>query len=236
MSCVKPCNVWCRAPRVPESAPPLPEQVFQDDCLLVLNKPAGLLSVPGRGPDKQDCLSARVQAVYPDAQIVHRLDQATSGLLLMARGPQYQRQLSAAFAGRNVEKTYLAQVAGDCRHAATWQLIDLPIGQHWPDRPRRHIASNGGQPSQTRWRCLHFDARQQASLLELQPLTGRTHQLRLHLQAIGHPIWGDALYAPEAVARASPRLLLHAWRLQLHHPLTGETVAWEAPCEFAGLR
>ncbi len=210
-----------------------PEVVFHDDSLLVLHKPAGLLTVPGRGPDKQDCLSARVQAAYPEALVVHRLDQATSGLVLMARSPDIQRQLSAAFATRAVDKTYLARVQGDCGDARDWQLIDLPIGQHWPDRPLRHIASAGGQPSQTRWRCLHADADGQASLLELQPLTGRTHQLRLHLQAIGHPIWGDTLYAPAAVARASPRLLLHAWRLALQHPVTGETVHWEAPCPFA---
>lgn len=206
--------------------------LYADEALLVLNKPSGLLSVPGRGPDKQDCLSARAQASYPDALIVHRLDQATSGVLLMARGLEMQRCLSAAFATRQVQKRYLAQVHGDCRQATDWQTIDLPIGQHWPDRPRRHIATTGGQPSVTHWRCLKFDADRNSSLLELEPHTGRTHQLRVHLQAIGHPIWGDALYAPESVAALSQRLLLHAHSLGLPHPIDQRQLSFEAPCEF----
>lgn len=209
--------------------PPL----YLDAALLVLHKPAGLLSVPGRGPDKQDCVSTRVQALYPDALVVHRLDQATSGLLLMARGPAMQRSLSALFATRQVQKRYLARVAGDCRHAPGWQTIDLPIGQHWPDRPRRHIATEGGQPSITHWRCLAYDPASDASLLELEPLTGRTHQLRVHLQALGHPIWGDALYAPPEVAARSPRLLLHAYRLRLPHPQDARPLECLAPCDFA---
>ena len=207
--------------------------VYADDFLLVFDKPAGLLSVPGRGPDKQDCLSSRAQAMFDDALIVHRLDQATSGLLVMARGIAMQRTLSAAFAQRHVLKRYLARVAGDARHGKDWQTIDLPIGLHWPDRPRRHIDHPTGQASQTNWRCLAYDAHTHTSLLELEPLTGRTHQLRVHLSAVGFPICGDTLYASSEVAAASPRLLLHAHQLQLSHPVDARPMAWVAPCAFA---
>jgi tRNA pseudouridine32 synthase/23S rRNA pseudouridine746 synthase len=198
-----------------------------DAALLVLDKPAGLLAVPGRGADKQDCLSARVQRRFADALIVHRLDMATSGVLLMARGAAVQRQLSHAFAHRQVSKRYVAVVDG---HVAAplleWRVIELPIWADWPRRPLRVIDARG-QPSTTRWRLLAHEAGpggQAQSRLELEPVTGRTHQLRVHLQAIGHAMLGDMLYAPASVQARSERLLLHASALSLAHPETGEII------------
>ena len=205
--------------------------LYEDDDLLVLNKPAGLLSVPGRGPDKQDCLSTRVQTRFLDALVVHRLDMATSGLLLMARGIAMQRALSAAFAERQVAKCYVADVAGLLAPGAPWQLIDLPIAPDWPRRPLR-IVHPQGQPSQTLWRCISQDLQRQTSRLELQPLTGRSHQLRLHLQALGHPILGDALYAPAPVQAMAARLHLHARDLTLAHPRTRQSLQWHCPAPF----
>jgi tRNA pseudouridine32 synthase/23S rRNA pseudouridine746 synthase len=203
-----------------------------DDALLVLDKPAGLLSVPGRGPDKQDCASARAQAQWPDALIVHRLDMATSGLLLMARGAALQRTLSMAFEARDVHKRYVAVVAG---HMAQGKgEIDLPLMADWPRRPRQKVDAHG-KPSLTRWRVLAHEADARGrpqTRLELEPVTGRTHQLRVHLQAIGHPILGDALYADEADCARSPRLLLHACALALTHPVTGAALHWHSPPPF----
>lgn len=214
--------------------------IYTDDSLLVLNKPSGLLCVPGRGEDKQDCLSKRVQSIYPDALIVHRLDMATSGLLLMARSPAMQRALGSLFELREVSKRYIAVVEGDMRLAMDaqtaaadlWQLIDLPIAVDWPNRPLRIIEHSHGKPSQTRWRLLGFDALTGSSRLELAPLTGRSHQLRVHLQALGHPIRGDMLYAGEAVQANSDRLLLHASALGFTHPETGEPMAFELAPTF----
>jgi len=205
--------------------------VYQDKFLLVLNKPSGLLSVPGRGADKQDCLSARVQARFADALVVHRLDMATSGLLVMARGLDAQRALSAAFARRQVHKRYVADVTGLLPLHADWQTIDLPILVDWPNRPLRTIHPDG-QPSQTRWRCVSQDRQRQTSRLELEPLTGRSHQLRVHLLALGHPILGDALYAPPSVQAMAPRLALHASVLGLAHPASGVPLHWDCPADF----
>lgn len=198
------------------------ELLYVDDHLLVLNKPSGLLSVPGRGPDKQDCLSARVQRRFPDALIVHRLDMQTSGLLAMARGIEAQRAINRSFEHRLVHKRYQAVVDGIARVEGVeeWGVIDLPLELDWPNRPKHIVDYQHGRPSVTRWRVLAADAARHGTRLELEPVTGRSHQLRVHLQAIGHPILGDDLYAsPDAVARAS-RLLLHACELSLPHPAT----------------
>ena len=206
-----------------------------DDALLVLAKPAGLLSVPGRGADKQDCASARASQQWPGALVVHRLDMATSGLLLMARTPEVQRALSQAFADRQVEKRYQAIVQG-CMAAPEnkngWGDIELPIAADWERRPLRVIDHERGKPSHTRWRLLASDTTAQTSRLELSPITGRTHQLRLHLAAIGHAILGDALYADASVQARAPRLLLHATRLAFAHPLSGAWVQYALPPDF----
>ena len=209
--------------------------VYVDETLVVLDKPAGLLSVPGRGADKQDCLSARVARHFPDARVVHRLDMATSGLLLMARGAANQRILSLAFANRQVEKYYEALVDGMIEPAVNpdaWQRIDLPIALDWPRRPLRIIDTEHGKPSQTLWRATACDAALCSSRLILAPVTGRSHQLRVHLAAMGHPILGDTLYAPANVAARSQRMLLHATSLQLLHPVTGEALRFDSPVPF----
>ena len=209
--------------------------VHGDAHLLVVEKPPGLLSVPGRGADKQDCAAARVQRLYPDALVVHRLDMATSGLLLMARGTEMPRSLSRAFADRQVRKRFVAVVAG-CLQAAPpaggWALIALPLAADWPNRPRRIVDLERGKPSQTRWRVLAYDAGADVTRLELEPVTGRSHQLRVHLQSLGHPILGDSLYAPPDVQARAPRLLLHASALQLAHPATGEPLEWSSTAPF----
>ena len=202
-----------------------------DEDLLVVAKPAGWLSVPGRGPDKQDCLLSRVHQRFPQALVVHRLDQATSGLMLFALNTETQRQLSMAFEARQVEKTYLAWVEGLLPIHEDWQAIDLPIQADWERRPLRIIAP-AEQASQTRWRCLQHHAELPASWLELQPLTGRTHQLRVHLLAIGHPIWGDRLYAPPEVQNRSPRLMLHAHTLAFTHPRQLIRVRFQLPAHL----
>lgn len=199
--------------------------VHADETLLVLDKPAGLLCVPGRGPDKQDALSARAQARWADALIVHRLDQATSGLVLMARGAGMQRALSHAFAQRRVHKRYQAVVAGRLPPGhgrdGDWSEITLPIAADWERRPLRVVDGARGKPSLTRWRVLAHDAAHDTTRVELEPVTGRTHQLRVHLAALGHPILGDALYADAAALARAPRLLLHACTLGFAHPLHG---------------
>jgi tRNA pseudouridine32 synthase/23S rRNA pseudouridine746 synthase len=201
--------------------------VYVDEHLLVLDKPAGLLAVPGRGADKQDCLSLRAQQLWPDALVVHRLDMATSGLVLMARGIAMQRRLSRAFEQREVAKEYEAVVAGVLAEAHG--VIDVPILPDWPNRPLQKVDATG-RPSTTRWRRLAVT--NDSTRLALEPVTGRTHQLRVHLQAIGHPIVGDMLYAPPVVQACAPRLLLHATRLQLTHPATGEPLLLESPAPF----
>jgi tRNA pseudouridine32 synthase/23S rRNA pseudouridine746 synthase len=207
--------------------------LYADDTLLVVDKPSGLLSVPGRGADKQDCVAARVQARYPDALIVHRLDMATSGLMVMARGAAAQRELSKAFAARAVSKRYIAVAAG--RLVAPregWGIIELPIIVDWPNRPLRVVDPLHGKPSFTRWRVLGYDASFSSTRVELEPVTGRSHQLRVHLRELGYPILGDALYAPADVQALSRRLLLHAWSLGFVHPVTGEALAFECPAPF----
>jgi len=201
-----------------------------DEHLVVLDKPAGLLAVPGRGEDKQDCLSARAQALWPDALVVHRLDMATSGLFLMGRGVHMQRVLSRAFAERQVHKTYQALVAGTLGAVGARGEIALPLAADWPNRPRQKVDPDAGRPSLTRWTVLAAEG--DTTRLALEPVTGRSHQLRVHLQAIGHPIVGDTLYAPPEVAARSPRLLLHANALQLAHPATGEPLAFASPVPF----
>lgn len=210
--------------------------VYVDEHILVLDKPAGLLAVPGRGLDKQDCLATRAQALWPDALVVHRLDMATSGLFLMARDPEVQRRLSLAFEKREVGKRYVAVVAGilhtppDAKDG--WSRLELPLAADWPARPLQKVDPVHGRPSITRWRVLAQDRAADTTRVELEPLTGRSHQLRVHLKALGHPILGDPLYASPAVQARAPRLLLHAAGLQFFHPATREPIAFDSAVPF----
>lgn len=198
--------------------------IYADDSLLVVEKPAGLLAVPGRGPDKQECLARRVMDEFPDALIVHRLDMATSGLMLFARGREMQRVLSQRFMDRQVEKNYEAVVEGrpeDCGE------IDLPLSADWPNRPRQKV-DGSGKSALTRFRMLACDTATDTSRVELKPVTGRTHQLRVHLAAIGHAILGDALYGE----RPAPRLMLHASHLAFVHPQSRKAMEFTSAPQF----
>jgi len=207
--------------------------LYADDAMLVLDKPAGLLSVPGRGEDKQDCLSARAQRQFPDALIVHRLDMATSGVMVLARSAAAQRSLNQAFASRTVTKRYIAIVDGHLASPPeTWGVIDLPIIVDWPNRPRRVIDHRQGKPSVTRWRVLSHNGPLDTTRVELEPVTGRSHQLRVHLLALGHPIVGDALYGSPRVQAMANRLLLHACSVELPHPVTTEPMRFVSTERF----
>ena len=204
--------------------------LLADAHLVAVDKPAGLLSVPGRGPGKQDCTAARVRHDYPDALVVHRLDMATSGLFLMARGADMQRRLGLEFEQRRVGKRYVAVVAGLVEQDEG--SVDLPLLVDWPRRPLQKVDPVAGKPSLTRWRVLERNAAANCTRVELEPLTGRSHQLRVHMLAIGHPMIGDALYAPPAVRQLAPRLMLHATRLEFAHPATGAPITLESPAPF----
>lgn len=204
------------------------QPLYLDDVLVVVDKPSGLPSVPGRPAELHDCMTSRVQALVPDALVVHRLDMATSGLLVFARSKAVQGALGAAFAQRSVAKRYVAMVAGVV--ASDDGEIDLPLIADWPNRPLQKVDHAIGKPSLTRYRVIAREPSRTRVVLE--PLTGRSHQLRVHLRALGHPIVGDTLYAPPDIAAQSPRLLLHAHTLAFAHPMTGEPLAFESPVPF----
>jgi tRNA pseudouridine32 synthase / 23S rRNA pseudouridine746 synthase len=204
-----------------------PRILHADDTLLVVDKPAGLLTVPGRGEDKADCLITRLQASYPDLLLVHRLDRDTSGLIVFALTPQAQAHLGRQFEGRTVDKRYHARVMG--LPQGNKGRIDLPLTVDWPNRPRQMVCHESGRPAVTDWRVLRDEG--DTARVQLRPRTGRTHQLRVHMQAMGHPILGDSLYAIGA-GRDHPRLMLHAERLGLIHPETGEKLDFRIRAPF----
>jgi len=192
--------------------------LYIDDALLVVNKPDGLLSVPGRGDDKQDCLISRVQVAFPDALIVHRLDMETSGLMVLARNKMIHRQLSGLFQQRAVQKRYIAVVDGVLKD--TTGSVDLPLICDWPNRPRQKVDHQQGKPSRTLFTVLGAGIDTHSTRVELAPETGRSHQLRVHMQSLGHPILGDRFYADEQARAKAPRLLLHAMSLAFAHPVS----------------
>ena len=206
------------------------EVIYRDEALLVLNKPSGLLAVPGRGEAKQDSLALRVQAEYPQARVVHRLDMATSGLMIMALGAEMQRRLQRLFEERAVQKQYQAVVNGRPEPAAG--RINLPLITDWPNRPKQRVDHVRGKPSVTRYRLLHYLPDTDSSRLELRPETGRSHQLRVHMLALGHVILGDNLYADPALCAKTTRLLLHATALAFTHPETGRRLQLESDSPF----
>jgi tRNA pseudouridine32 synthase/23S rRNA pseudouridine746 synthase len=210
--------------------PPELALVWHDETAVVVDKPAGLPAVPGKPLELRECVASRAQARWPQARIVHRLDMATSGLLLLALGADWQRRYSALFAERAMHKQYVAVVHGLV--AADRGEIDAPLIADWPNRPLQKVDAATGKPSLTHYEVLARDPAQQQTRLLLTPITGRSHQLRVHLQWLGHPIVGDTLYAPPEVASASPRLLLHAQRLAFAHPGSGEPVVVERLAPF----
>lgn len=214
---------------MPHLAPTL---LYTDDALIVANKPSGLLSVPAGGEDRQDCLAHRVQAEYPDALIVHRLDAATSGIVLLARGMEMLRRMSLAFEQRVVGKRYVALVHGHVTHDEG--EISLPLAADPANRPRQIVDAVRGRPALTRYRVVERTGEGDAALsrLELKPLTGRSHQLRVHLMSIGHPIVGDPLYAPPASAAAHPRMYLHAAGIAFIHPQRRVPMQFDSPAPF----
>lgn len=206
----------------------MPSIVHRDDRLLVLDKPSGLLAVPGRGPDLQDCLARRVQELFPTALVVHRLDRDTSGLMLMALDASAQRELGRQFEQRQVQKHYQCIVRGvpECSSG----LVDLPIARDPARPPRYRIDQDTGRPSQTGWQVL--ERLEDRARLDVKPITGRSHQIRLHLATLGHPILGDPLYADDETRGLAPRLLLHATLLAITHPANGQSVEWRSECPF----
>lgn len=204
------------------------EIINQDDDLIIVNKPSGLLSVPGKAETHKDSVETRIKARFPEALLVHRLDMSTSGVMAFAANTAAQRHLGLQFEKRYTEKTYIVRVAGhvfgDSGH------INLPLITDWPNRPRQKVDFEIGKPSQTDWEVLQRE--HAATRLALYPKTGRSHQLRVHMLAIGHPILGDRLYAHDAAFNAAPRLQLHAEQLRLRHPTGGEWVTFNAPCPF----
>ncbi|MAL80250.1 MAG: RNA pseudouridine synthase [Sneathiella sp.] len=209
----------------PESAA---ELLYQDGWLLAFVKASGLLSVPGREAHLKDCAEHRAKKIDRNARIVHRLDMDTSGLLLFGKGAEAHRRLSRMFADREVEKRYIARVLGEVSEETG--EITLPLAADWPNRPLQKVDEENGKPARTRWeRIAVTDG---TSLLALYPETGRTHQLRLHLAAIGHPILGDRFYGTEAARAAASRLQLHAERLSFAHPETGEPITLTAASPF----
>lgn len=201
-----------------------------DSALLILDKPSGLLSVPAKPPGPADCLEARVRAAFPEALLIHRLDGDTSGVMVFARSRLAQRHLNWQFERRQVRKTYVARVAGTV--AENEGTIDLPLIADWPNRPRQMVDFARGKPALTHLFVLSHDAASDTTRVRLVPETGRSHQLRVHLQAIGHPILGDDLYAPPAILAQAPRLLLHASALGFQHPVSGEWLAVNSEPQF----
>jgi tRNA pseudouridine32 synthase/23S rRNA pseudouridine746 synthase len=206
----------------------LPRIIFEDATLLLVAKPEGLLSVPGRGDDKQDCLISRLQLDYPEARIVHRLDHDTSGIMVLALTADAHRELSRQFHDREVTKRYCALVWG--LPEADAGSIDLPLRYDPPSKPRHVVDPAEGQSALTHWQVLERLGDRTRMLL--LPHTGRTHQLRVHMQALGHPILGDSLYADGDALNASPRLCLHAEQLSFTHPASGLRMQFTLPAPF----
>lgn len=203
--------------------------LFRDPHLLILDKPTLLLSVPGRHPLNHDCLLNRVSVRYPGVSAVHRLDLDTSGVMVVPRHHEALSRLARQFQERRIDKSYTARVAGQVTEDIG--EIDLPLVADWPNRPKQKVCFETGKQALTRWKVLSRD--DNSSLLALTPVTGRSHQLRIHMREIGHPILGCDFYAPGAVLNAAPRLLLHATSLRFAHPLSGEILTAHSPAPSA---
>ena len=219
------------APETFTYAPPMEpflSVLHADDELIVLDKPSGLLSVPGKSREHSDCIESRAQRTYPDARIVHRLDMDTSGVMVLAMNAKAHRHLGLQFERRKTGKTYIAEIWGHL--AEETGEVDLPLVCDWPNRPKQIVSFENGKPAQTRWQVLERGAR--TTRVRLFPHTGRSHQLRVHMLSLGHPIIGDRFYSDGEALNASGRLALHAESLELHHPTGGERVTFYADCPF----
>ena len=203
------------------------EVVYEDAHVVAVNKPTGLLSVPGKGEHLSDCMLSRVMVAFPDALLVHRLDRDTSGVMVFALTPHAQRSMSMQFEARSTKKTYVACVAGAVDESEG--EIDLPLIVDWPNRPKQMVCHETGKPAVTEFKRMSVSEGQ--SRLRLFPKTGRSHQLRVHCLAIGHPILGDPLYSPETVADF-PSLLLHSEELRINHPESGKGLRFRTKCPF----
>lgn len=203
------------------------EILHEDGHIVVVNKPSGLLSVPGRGEHLSDCLISRVQAIFPDALLVHRLDRDTSGVIVFALTPHAQRSLSMQFEKRSTKKTYVARVSG--KIAEKSGTVDLPLIVDWPNRPLQKVCHETGKPAITDWRVMKVGGGE--TRVKLTPKTGRSHQLRVHMLALGHVILGDPLYAKGADLN-HPRLMLHSEELRLNHPESGKGMSFRAKAPF----
>lgn len=199
--------------------------LHRDDAVLVMEKPSGLLSVPGKLEGRRDSLETRLRAAHPESLLVHRLDCDTSGVIIFARSKAAQGFLGQEFEQRRAQKTYIARVAGVIENDSGH--IDLPLAADWPNRPRQQVDPQG-RPAQTDWQVIARTGTE--TRVRLAPLTGRSHQLRVHMLAIGHPILGDPIYNSDASAH--PRLMLHAESLSLHHPVTKARSIYHAACPF----
>jgi tRNA pseudouridine32 synthase/23S rRNA pseudouridine746 synthase len=206
--------------------------IYKDDDFIILDKSSGLLSVPGRLPEHQDCLQNRVQRVLPTATIVHRLDMATSGIMVMALNKPAHVAISRQFEKRETSKSYLARVYGEVKEDQG--SVNLPLICDWPNRPKQMVDHENGKKSLTYFKVIQRNALKEANttLVALTPVTGRSHQLRVHMLALGHPILGDRLYAHEEALLLSSRLQLHAQYLSFVHPTTQQKVAFSSICPF----
>jgi tRNA pseudouridine32 synthase / 23S rRNA pseudouridine746 synthase len=201
--------------------------LYEDDSVIVVDKPAGLLTVPGKLENRQDCLITRLQSARWNALTVHRLDCDTSGVIIFARTKQAQGFLGQEFEQRRAQKTYIARLKG--RMATDSGIVDLPLGSDWEYRPRQKVDHAKGRPAVTDWQVINRTDHE--TRVRLTPHTGRSHQLRVHMLALGHPILGDQIYAPETLANHN-RLMLHAEILSLHHPVTKNRVTFTSPTPF----
>jgi len=199
-----------------------------DEDLLVIDKPSGLLSVPGKAPEHADCVERRAREAFEDARIVHRLDMDTSGVMVLARNPAAHRHLGLQFERRKTAKTYVAEVWG--HPAADEGEIELPLICDWPNRPKQMVSFEFGKPAKTRWQVV--SRKDRTTRMRLYPHTGRSHQLRVHMLALGHPIIGDRFYAEGAALCASARLALHAESLEFHQPADGARIRFVSEVPF----
>ncbi|EOZ4993814.1 bifunctional tRNA pseudouridine(32) synthase/23S rRNA pseudouridine(746) synthase RluA [Morganella morganii] len=202
--------------------------LWQDESIIVVNKPSGLLSVPGRAPEHKDSVMTRIQRDYPAAESVHRLDMATSGIIVVALTKAAERELKRQFREREPKKTYVARIWGHLEPETG--MVDLPLICDWPNRPKQKVCFETGKPAQTGYEVLEYE--ENATRVRLFPVTGRSHQLRVHMLALGHPILGDRFYAHDEARAAAPRLQLHAEALSVTHPANGKPMYFTCKSDF----